>query len=193
MILLIDNYDSFTYNLVQWVATEKDLIVCRNDELNLPVLSRLPISAIIISPGPGHPNSLLSCKQIVSYYLTKVPILGVCLGHQLLAELFQWQVKPAPSPIHGKVSLIFHQDDPLFQNVPNPFQATRYHSLLAYPNCSSCLQSIAHTHDGLVMAIKHQSLALYGVQFHPESVLTTYGRQILSNFVHLQQQPNQTS
>nr|YP_009968405.1 anthranilate synthase component II [Cyanidiococcus yangmingshanensis]QMX77506.1 anthranilate synthase component II [Cyanidiococcus yangmingshanensis]UNJ15895.1 anthranilate synthase component 2 [Cyanidioschyzonaceae sp. 3]WDB00416.1 anthranilate synthase component 2 [Cyanidiococcus yangmingshanensis] len=187
MILLIDNYDSFTYNLVQSVSVDMDLMVCRNDELHLSVLSQLPIRAIIISPGPGHPNALPSCMEVVSHYVSKVPILGVCLGHQLLAQLFQWQVKPAPYPMHGKVSLIFHQGDRLFHHVPNPFYATRYHSLLAYPNHDHDLQAIAHSSDGLVMAFKHAHLALYGVQFHPESILTTHGHQILNNFLSLQQ------
>nr|NP_848997.1 anthranilate synthase component 2 [Cyanidioschyzon merolae strain 10D]BAC76159.1 anthranilate synthase component II [Cyanidioschyzon merolae strain 10D] len=184
MILLIDNYDSFTFNLVHSLS-HSDLILCRNDELDLSSLSLLPIRSIIISPGPGHPRDLSHAIPFLSHYLPRVPILGVCLGHQLLAQLFHWHVKPAPSPLHGKVSLIFHQHDFLFQDVPNPFQATRYHSLLAYPTPHSPLLAIAHSSDGLVMAFKHSSFPLYGVQFHPESILTTHGLQIFRNFLSL--------
>lgn len=188
MILLIDNYDSFTWNLVHYLAevgAETD--VCRNDALSVAdCLARRP-EAIVISPGPCTPNEAgISLDLVTACAEARVPLLGVCLGHQSLGQAFGGQVIRAPEPVHGKVSAVMHQRHPLFAHLPSPFTVARYHSLIvARETLPPMLESIAETNDGLIMALAHRTLPLYGVQFHPESIASSGGHQILSNFLHL--------
>jgi len=184
--LIIDNYDSFTYNLVHAVAeiTTCAPIVVRNDELNWDEVQRLDIDAVIISPGPGRPDNPrdfgMSARLIAE---ATVPLLGVCLGHQGIAQHFGGSVVRAAEPVHGRGAEIFHDGDELFAGVPNPFTAIRYHSLLVDESLPDCLRKIAWTPDGLIMALRHVERPIWGVQFHPESICTEYGTTILRNFL----------
>ncbi len=183
MILVIDNYDSFTYNLVQYVGElGMELMVRRNDNLTLDEVRALHPSHIIISPGPGTPaDSGVSCEVIRMFY-THIPILGVCLGHQCIGAVFGGKVERAKQLMHGKTSRIYHYGSDIFEGVPSPFNATRYHSLLVYEPLPDCLQVTAFTTEGEVMALRHKTAPLVGVQFHPESILTEHGKTILQNF-----------
>jgi len=188
MILVIDNYDSFTYNLVQYIGElGAESVVYRNDQITPEEAENLAPSHIIISPGPGTPDDAGVSKDIISYFAGKVPILGVCLGHQGIGEVFGAKVVRAPYLMHGKVSQITYEaDEPLFKGVENPFTATRYHSLVIDKNSieRTPLKIIAKTDDDVVMAVRHcEYHNLLGIQFHPESILTRAGKQILSNFV----------
>jgi len=184
--LIVDNYDSFTYNLVHAVAeiTTCAPIVVRNDELNWDEVQRLDIDAVIISPGPGRPDNPrdfgMSARLIAE---ATVPLLGVCLGHQGIAQHFGGSVVRAAEPVHGRGAEIFHDGDELFAGVPNPFTAIRYHSLLVDESLPDCLRKIAWTPDGLIMALRHVERPIWGVQFHPESICTEYGTTILRNFL----------
>jgi anthranilate synthase/aminodeoxychorismate synthase-like glutamine amidotransferase len=187
MILVIDNYDSFTYNLVQYLqelgaSTE----VYRNDKVSIGKLKRLPIERIVISPGPGRPkDSGISCDVIKEFY-KKVPILGVCLGHQCIGEVFGGKIVKAPRIMHGKTSLIYHNRQAIFKKVKSPFVATRYHSLIIeHKTLPSNLSVTAYTKEGVIMGVKERSFPLFGVQFHPESILTTEGKKILDNFLNI--------
>lgn len=188
MILVIDNYDSFTYNLVQYLGElGAECKVYRNDRINLQEAEELSPSHIIISPGPGTPDDAGISKEIISHFAAKVPILGVCLGHQAIGEVFGAKVVRAPYLMHGKVSQITcNTDEPLFNGVENPFTATRYHSLVIDRDSlqGTPLKIIAGTADHVVMAVRHTLYRnLLGIQFHPESILTDSGRQMLSNFI----------
>jgi len=193
MLLLIDNYDSFTYNLVQYFGElGADVRVYRNDELTLETASDLMPDFVVISPGPCTPAEAgISC-ELVRQLGPRVPILGVCLGHQCIGEAYGGRVVRAPQPVHGKSSAIFHNGTGLFRGVPNGFTAGRYHSLiLDRESLPETLQISASTEDGVIMAIQHQDFPMSGVQFHPESVLTECGKQVLANFLAQRTTPSQ--
>jgi para-aminobenzoate synthetase len=184
LTLILDNYDSFTFNLVQAVAeiTGRDPLVFRNDELSWGELTRLDFDRLIISPGPGrpaNPRDFGICRRAIEEL--DRPILGVCLGHQGICHAFGARIEPADEIMHGRTSAILHNGDPLFRDVPSPFEATRYHSLIAR-DLPGCLQQIAWTAPGEVMAVRHNTRPIAGVQFHPESICTPHGNTILRNF-----------
>ncbi len=185
-VLVIDNYDSFTYNLVQYFGElGAEVSVFRNDQISIERIKRLKIDGIVISPGPGRPQTqgTMSCKIIHEFY-KKVPILGVCLGHQCIGYVFGAKIVKAPRLMHGKASLIYHNKRDIFKNIPNPFSAIRYHSLIVdNSNLPSNLIVNAKTKDGIIMGLKDKRYPLFGVQFHPESILTERGRTLLKNFM----------
>jgi para-aminobenzoate synthetase component 2 len=192
MLLVLDNYDSFTYNLVQYLGElaadhplAADLRVERNDALNLEAIKRLNPAAILISPGPGDPDQAGVCLEVIQQLGSSVPILGVCLGHQCLAQAFGGRVVRAPQLMHGKTSPVHHNNAGVFSGLPDPLTATRYHSLIAErSSLPACLEVTAWLEDGTIMGLKHrQHHALQGVQFHPESVLTQAGHHLLANFL----------
>ncbi len=190
MILIIDNYDSFTYNLVQYFGELKqECKVFRNDEITVSQIEELNPSHIVISPGPGTPAEAGVSNDVIKKLAGKYPILGVCLGHQCMGEIFGAKVVRAPYLMHGKVSkIIYDEGEPLFESLPYPFTATRYHSLIIDRQSmdDSELKTIAHTSDNLVMAVKHKKYNnMVGVQFHPESILTEGGHALLSNFLSM--------
>ncbi|MEO0136502.1 MAG: aminodeoxychorismate/anthranilate synthase component II [candidate division WOR-3 bacterium] len=186
MILLIDNYDSFVYNLAQYLgALGEKLIVVRNDEIGIKRIKRMKIDYIFISPGPKTPKEAGMTCRIIECFAGKIPIFGVCLGHQAIAEVFGGKVVRAPTVVHGKVSLIYHDQKTIFKKIKNPFYATRYHSLIVpQESIPFCLEMTAWTEDGLVMGIRHREYPIEGVQFHPESILTTSGKTLLKNFLN---------
>jgi len=186
-ILMIDNYDSFTYNLVQYFQElGETLEVYRNDQVTLTRISSLNISRIVISPGPGNPKDAgISCRVIERFY-RHLPILGVCLGHQCIGAVFGGRIVRSPQIMHGKTSLIHHDAQTIFKKVSNPFAATRYHSLvIERRTLPGNLRVNAHTEDGIIMGVKEKTYPLFGVQFHPESILTGEGKQILKNFIRV--------
>ncbi len=184
MILVIDNYDSFTYNLVQLLGSlGADLQVIRNDALTLPEVAALNPSRILISPGPGDPNDGGISLDVITQLGQHIPIFGVCLGHQCIGQAYGGRVIRAPRLMHGKTSQIYHRNQKLFTGVPSPFVATRYHSLIVEEPLPDCLSVTAFTEEGEVMALRHKEHPVVGVQFHPESILTTYGVRILQNFL----------
>lgn len=187
MILFIDNYDSFTYNLVQYLGEiHPDMKVFRNDAITIEEIDNLQPDYIVISPGPCSPKEAGISVEVVQKLGMKYPILGVCLGHQSIGYAFGGQIVRADRIMHGKVSPIYHNNHPLFKNVPSPFEATRYHSLIIKRDtCPPVLEIIAETDQKEIMAIAHKYLPIWGVQFHPESILTHYGKQILQNFIEL--------
>ncbi|MEM2855782.1 MAG: aminodeoxychorismate/anthranilate synthase component II [Candidatus Nitrosocaldaceae archaeon] len=191
LILIIDNYDSFTYNLAQYIGElGAEPIVYRNDKIGMKEIIELDADAIIISPGPGHPandRDFGISKDVILELHNKIPILGVCLGHQGIVHLFGGRVIHAKMLRHGKTSNIKHNEEDIFVDMKNPFKATRYHSLVAEPSTiPSILEVTARsTDDDEIMGIKHKQYPLYGVQFHPESVLTDNGKRILSNFLYI--------
>jgi anthranilate synthase/aminodeoxychorismate synthase-like glutamine amidotransferase len=185
MIVIIDNYDSFTFNLYQMVATMVDEVkVIKNDELTVEELSEVHPDAIILSPGPGHPDRAGICQEVVRYFSGRVPILGVCLGHQAIVSALGGKVVCANKVAHGKASLIFHNGQGIFEGLPIPFQAARYHSLVAdIQQLPEEFSVIAESADGNVMAVKHKDYPTYGLQFHPESIMTPCGGEIIRRFV----------
>jgi para-aminobenzoate synthetase component 2 len=188
MILMIDNYDSFTYNLVQYLGElGQALKVVRNDKITISQIKKLKPSRIVISPGPGRPEDAgISC-DVIREFAPKIPILGVCLGHQCIGYVYGGKIINAKSLMHGKTSLIYHNGKTIFKNIPSPFEATRYHSLvIERRSLPSVLEIIARTKkDNEIMGIKHRIYPLWGVQFHPESILTKMGKNILSNFLRI--------
>jgi anthranilate synthase/aminodeoxychorismate synthase-like glutamine amidotransferase len=185
MIIVIDNYDSFTYNLVQYLGEfGAELRVFRNDAVTLDEIARLAPSHIVISPGPGTPDESGISNAVIREFHRDVPILGVCLGHQCIGKLFGGVVTRAPRLMHGKTSLIYHDRRGLYHGLPNPFQAGRYHSLIVQEPLGNELRVTASTHEGEVMGIRHKTCPLEGVQFHPESILTQPGKQMLKNFLN---------
>jgi len=187
MILMIDNYDSFTYNLVQYLGElGQEVKVYRNDALTIKDIKKLNPDRIVISPGPGRPEDAgISC-EVIKEFSGKIPILGVCLGHQALGYVFGGKIVGAKRLMHGKTSKIYHNKKDIFKNIPNPFLATRYHSLLVdKKTLPDCLEIIASTKENEIMGLKHKEFALWGVQFHPESILTKSGKQILDNFIKI--------
>lgn len=186
MILVIDNYDSFTYNIVQQLGMlGADLVVMRNDQTTVAEIHKLQPEKIVISPGPGTPADSGISLDVICQLGASVPILGVCLGHQCIAQVYGGQVVRAPQLMHGKTSLIQHDGDQLFHGVPATFEATRYHSLIAAAPLPAELQVTARTAAGEIMALRHRQHPIFGVQFHPESILTLHGPQILKNFLEL--------
>lgn len=190
MILMIDNYDSFTYNLVQYLGElGEEVVVYRNDEITLPQITTLRPQGIVLSPGPCTPNEAGICLAVIAEFAGKIPLLGVCLGHQSIGQAFGGDVVRAKKIMHGKTSLIYHTSKGVFANLPNPFQATRYHSLVvAEKTLPSCFEITAWTktpngHFDEIMGIKHTEFQLEGVQFHPESILTENGKELLKNFI----------
>jgi len=185
MLLMIDNYDSFTYNLVQYLGElGEDVKVVRNDEIDLPAIAALKPDRIVISPGPCTPNEAGVSVPVIHEFAGKIPILGVCLGHQSIGQAFGGKIVHAKQLMHGKTSLIHHKDLGVFRGLPNPFTATRYHSLvIERESLPDCLEITAWTDDGEIMGVRHKTLAVEGVQFHPESVLTEYGHELLDNFL----------
>lgn len=188
MILLIDNYDSFTYNLVQYFGElGVKLKVVRNDKITLKEIKRLKgLTHIVISPGPGRPDNAGISKQVIKEFTGKVPILGVCLGHQCIVEVFGGKIVGAKRLMHGKTSMIYHNAKGIFKAIKNPFEATRYHSLIAQrKNFPRALEITAHTKEKEIMGIKHKQYSVFGVQFHPESILTGQGKKLLKNFINI--------
>ncbi|MFN8446251.1 MAG: aminodeoxychorismate/anthranilate synthase component II [Caldilineaceae bacterium] len=189
MIAVIDNYDSFTYNLVQYIGelTKEEIRVWRNDEIEVEELADLQPSHVIISPGPGSPEKDSGISNDVIRVLGEqgVPILGVCLGQQCMGHVFGGQVVRAPRLMHGKVSPVSHDGKGVFAGVPSPFTATRYHSLIVDQPLPDVLEATAWTPEGELMGVRHKSLPIHGVQFHPESILTEYGHEMLANFLKL--------
>ena len=185
MILMIDNYDSFTYNLVQYLGElGADVRVYRNDQITVAEIERLAPEKIVISPGPCTPAEAgISC-EVIREFAGRVPLLGVCLGHQCIGEVFGGEVVRAPALFHGKTSMIYHDGKTIFRGLPRPFEATRYHSLvIRRETLPACLELSAETDDGVIMGVRHRSLLVEGVQFHPESILTREGKQLLGNFL----------
>jgi len=187
MILMVDNYDSFTYNLVQYLSElGQKLIVYRNDKITIGDVLRLKPDHIVISPGPGRPEDSGISKNIIKKFSGKIPILGVCLGHQCIAEVFGGKVVVADKLMHGKTSMIYHAGRGIFKGIANPFEATRYHSLIVQKkSLPKALKVVAHTKENEIMALKHKDLEVWGVQFHPESILTKEGKRLLRNFAKL--------
>ncbi|MCK9582666.1 MAG: aminodeoxychorismate/anthranilate synthase component II [Endomicrobiales bacterium] len=185
MILVIDNYDSFTYNIVQYLyAWEKTVLVYRNDKISIEEIVKLKPAKILISPGPGNPSEAGISLDVIKYFAGKVPILGVCLGHQCIGEAFGGKVVRAKNLMHGKTSQIHHDSKGIFKSLPNPFEATRYHSLIVEKkSLPSELIISAQTSQGEIMALRHKKMQVDGVQFHPESILTKEGKKLLKNFV----------
>lgn len=187
MILVIDNYDSFTYNLVQYLGElGQELVVYRNDRIDVAGVEAGKPRKIVISPGPGVPDNAGVTLELINRFSERVPILGVCLGHQAIGQAFGGRVIPAPYLMHGKISQIHHDRKTIFRGLPDGFPATRYHSLMVEKeSLPPCLEISATSADGLVMGLRHRELPVEGVQFHPESVLTTHGKQLLENFLRL--------
>lgn len=185
MLLLIDNYDSFSYNLAQYFGELGcDIRVERNDEISLDEVDALAPNHICISPGPCTPREAGISKDLVLRFGAKIPILGVCLGHQCIAEAYGGKIVRASRLVHGKSSTITHNGIGLFSNLPTPFEAGRYHSLVVQrTSLPECLETIAESNDGEIMALRHREFPVHGVQFHPESVLTRDGKQILARFL----------
>jgi anthranilate synthase/aminodeoxychorismate synthase-like glutamine amidotransferase len=184
MILVIDNYDSFTYNLVQYLGElGAELVVRRNDAVTLDEIRALAPSHIVISPGPGTPDDGGISLDVIRELHTTTPILGVCLGHQCIAAAFGGQVDRATRLMHGKTSQVYHDGRGVLNGVPNPFNAMRYHSLIVHRPLPDCLEPSAYTPEGEMMALRHRNAPLVGLQFHPESILTENGKQILRNFL----------
>jgi anthranilate synthase/aminodeoxychorismate synthase-like glutamine amidotransferase len=187
MILMIDNYDSFTYNLVQYLEElGEELRVYRNDKIAVAEIEKLKPSRIVISPGPGIPHEAGISEAVIKYFAGKIPILGVCLGHQAIGEVFGGKIIRAKSIMHGKTSKIHHDGKTIFAGLPNPFIATRYHSLVVEKeSLPNVLEISAWTDDGEIMGLRHKELKVEGVQFHPESILTSSGKPLLANFLSL--------
>jgi anthranilate synthase/aminodeoxychorismate synthase-like glutamine amidotransferase len=190
MILVIDNYDSFTFNLVQYLGElGQQLKVVRNDAITPGEIGRLAPAAIVVSPGPGRPEGAGVIVEAIRAFSGRIPILGVCLGHQALGAAFGGHVVQAPAIMHGKTSNIIHDGRTIFTGLKNPFPATRYHSLVVAPDSlPDCLEISARTADGVIMGLRHRTFAAEGVQFHPESILTGEGMKLLKNFLSLIEQ-----
>jgi anthranilate synthase/aminodeoxychorismate synthase-like glutamine amidotransferase len=185
MILMIDNYDSFTYNLVQYLEElGEELKVYRNDRITIAEIEKLNPSRIVISPGPGTPKEAGISEAVIRHFAGKIPIFGVCLGMQAIGEVFGGKIVRAKSIMHGKTSKIHHDGKTIFKGLPNPFDATRYHSLVVEKSSlPEILEISAHTDDDEIMGLRHKELKIEGVQFHPESILTSSGMNLLKNFL----------
>jgi len=187
MILVIDNYDSFTYNLVQYLGElGANLEVYRNDKITLGRINRMKPQKIVISPGPGEPKNAGISEDVIRNFGKVIPILGVCLGHQAIGEVFGGRIIGAKSLMHGKTSKIYHDGKGIFKGIRNPFEATRYHSLIVERKTfPKALKITAETKDKEIMGLQHKAYPIYGVQFHPESILTVEGKKLLKNFLDL--------
>jgi len=195
MILMIDNYDSFTFNLVQYLGElGQELVVKRNDEITIPEIEQLNPEFLMISPGPCSPNEAGISLEAIQYFAGKIPIFGVCLGHQSIAQVFGGDVIRAERLMHGKTSPILHDNKTVFEGLDNPFTATRYHSLIVKrETLPDCLEISAWTEEQEIMGIRHKTLPIEGVQFHPESIMTSYGKQMLQNFINKYKRNEQAS
>lgn len=187
MILVIDNYDSFTYNLVQYIGeTGTEVLVCRNDAVSIADVKKIRPDKIVLSPGPGRPENSGICSDIIRNFGESIPTLGVCLGHQVIGQVFGAEIIRVNNLLHGKTSRIFHDSKAIYSGIENPFIATRYHSLtVERKNLPDCLTVSSESDDGTIMGIRHNSMPLEGVQFHPESILTKEGKKLLLNFLSL--------
>ena len=187
MLLMIDNYDSFTYNLVQYLGElGEEIRVFRNDKITVREIEEMNPGRIVISPGPCTPKEAGISIEAIRHFAGKIPLLGVCLGHQSIGAAFGGEIIRAPRLMHGKTSTIHHDDRTIFQGLPNPFEATRYHSLLIRKDTlPQCLEITAWTDRGEIMGVRHKDFIIEGVQFHPESILTTVGKDLLKNFLNL--------
>ncbi|MEK7279598.1 MAG: aminodeoxychorismate/anthranilate synthase component II [Nitrospirota bacterium] len=187
MILMIDNYDSFTYNLVQYLGElGQEIKVFRNDKITIAEIEELKPERIVISPGPCTPKEAGISIEVIRQFKGRMPILGVCLGHQSIGEAFGGDVVRAGRLMHGKTSMIYHDGKTIFKDIPNPFEATRYHSLIIKrESIPSCLTITAETKEGEIMGVRHKDLPVEGVQFHPESILTKAGMDLLRNFLKI--------
>lgn len=187
MVLVIDNYDSFTYNLVQYLLELKQTLeVRRNDKITMDDIGDLDPTAIVLSPGPCTPNEAGISLELIERLAPSKPILGVCLGHQCIGQAFGGKVIRAPELMHGKTSQIHHDGETIFEGLPTPFEATRYHSLIVErETLPEALEISAETEDGLIMGLRHEEYPVYGVQFHPESILTPAGKDLLRNYLEL--------
>jgi anthranilate synthase/aminodeoxychorismate synthase-like glutamine amidotransferase len=185
MVLVIDNYDSFTYNLVQYLGQlGEEVLTYRNDQITLKQIEAISPQAIILSPGPKTPAEAGICVEVIKYFGEKIPMLGVCLGHQAIGFAFGGKIVKAKTIMHGKTSLIYHDQRTIFQGLKVPFTAVRYHSLvIERDSLPECLQISAQTEDGEIMGVRHKTYPLEGIQFHPESIVTPSGKRILRNFL----------
>lgn len=185
MILMIDNYDSFTFNLVQFLGElGQELVVKRNDEVTISDIENMKPDFLMISPGPCSPNEAGISMEVIRYFAGKIPIFGVCLGHQSIAQVFGGEVIRAERLMHGKTSSMHHDGKTIFSDIPNPFTATRYHSLIVKKETlPDCLEVTSWTEEGEIMALRHKTLPIEGVQFHPESIMTSHGKELLQNFI----------
>lgn len=187
MTLIIDNYDSFTYNLVQYIGSiNPKLRVFRNDKISIQDIKKMNPDRIVISPGPGKPENAGLSIDIVREFGSAIPILGICLGHQAITVAYGGEVNRANEIVHGKTSIITHSNSKIFDGIPNKFEATRYHSLIAIKDSfPSELKIIAETDDGIIMALEHEKNSIYGLQFHPESIVTEHGIEMIKNFIRI--------
>ena len=187
MILLIDNYDSFVHNLARYLRILGcETRVVRNDQIDLKTIKSLEVDAIVLSPGPCTPNEAGICLEIIRELKSQIPILGICLGHQAIVQALGGKIARASWPFHGRASQIWHSESGVFESVPNPLQVGRYHSLIANAEeIPECLKVTAKTQDDIVMAVEHTCLPIVGLQFHPESILTEHGHQLLENFINM--------
>ena len=185
MILMIDNYDSFTYNLVQYFGElGQELVVKRNDELTLGQIEKMNPDMIVVSPGPCSPNEAGISLQVITHFAGEIPIFGVCLGHQSIGQAFGGKVVRAEQLMHGKTSFMHHDGKGVNAGMPNPFRATRYHSLIVEKeSLPACLEVTSWTAEGEIMGLRHRELAIEGVQYHPESIMTEQGKKLLHNFI----------
>ena len=186
MILLIDNYDSFTYNLYQYLCElGADVRVARNDKISLEEIEAMAPQGIVVSPGPGTPKEAGISGEVVARFGEKLPVLGVCLGHQTIGYTYGGVVEQAPEIMHGKTSMVYHDGKGLYEGLPNPFEAIRYHSLIVNPeSLPEFLEVTSRTEDGIVMGVRHKNLPVEGVQFHPESIMTRVGHDLLRNYLN---------
>ncbi|MFV9567772.1 anthranilate synthase component II [Thermoanaerobacter mathranii] len=187
MILIIDNYDSFTYNLYQYVGEMNNKIfVIRNDEVSVKDIEKLNPEKIILSPGPGRPENAGICVDVIKSLGDKIPILGICLGHQAIGYAYGAKIVKADKIMHGKTSLVFHKGEEIFKDIKNPIEAMRYHSLVIdRQTLPRDLEITAYTEEGVIMGVRHKMYPVYGLQFHPESILTEQGKEILRNFLEV--------
>ena len=184
-VLVIDNYDSFVYNLVQYLGElNAEPLVKRHDAITIDEVENISPDALLISPGPGNPKQAGISVDLIKWAAGKIPVLGICLGHQCIGEAWGGEIIHAPQVMHGKTSLISHNETGLFKDIKSPFKATRYHSLIVDPTSfPNELEITAKTDDGLIMGLRHRELEIHGLQFHPESVLTSYGHKLIENFL----------
>ena len=187
MIVMIDNYDSFTYNLVQYLGElGEELRVIRNDQITIQELEELAPDFIMISPGPCTPDDAGISLEVIRYFAGKIPLFGVCLGHQAIGQVFGGKVVRAERLMHGKTSSVFHDGKTIFEGIPSPYKVNRYHSLIVErSSLPDCLEISAWTEEGEIMGLRHKTLLVEGVQFHPESIITDYGKELLKNFIQL--------
>ncbi|MBB6622213.1 anthranilate synthase component II [Clostridium gasigenes] len=187
MLLMIDNYDSFVFNLVRYIEElGEEVLIYRNDKITIEEIEKLEIDGIIISPGPKSPNEAGLSLEIINRFKGKIPILGICLGHQCIGQYFKGEIVRGIEPVHGKISYVSHNNKGIFENVKNPLRVTRYHSLIVKnEDIPKEIEITCKTENGVIMGIKHKEYEIYGVQFHPEAEMTEEGHKILNNFIQI--------